>query len=130
MDLSKLSRGQQIGLGSGLLLIINLFLPWYRISIGGFSSSANAFDAEFWAWGGSFVAIAGALILGGLGLLLIILRLLTETSNLFIGVFIGILAAGGVTYGSFMAMKDAGLELPSADDFKSIAGGDDDGGGE
>lgn len=151
MDLSKITTGQRIVLGSGIVLLINVFLPWYRFDFGIGSVSANAFDAGFLAWFGTLLAVAGAvivavevftgnkievgtlkgvqiaLILGGLGLILILLRLLTETSNLFLGIFLGILAAAGVTYGSFMAMKEAGISMPSADDFKSVAGGSDDG---
>lgn len=150
MDLSKLTNGQKIALASGLVLIINLFLPWYRFDFGIGSISANAFDAGFLAWFGSLLAIAGAvivaievfggntidlgtlkgaqlaLLLGAVGFILVLLRLLTETSGVFIGLFLGILATAGVTYGSFLVMKESGIALPTADDFKSIAGGDDD----
>lgn len=149
MDLSKLTNGQKIALASGLVLIINLFLPWYRFDFGIGSVSANAFDAGFAAWFGSLLAIGGAvilaievfsgnsidlgnlkgaqlaLLLGAVGFILVLLRLLTETSNVFIGVFLGILATAGVTYGAFMVMKESGIAMPTADDFKSIAGGDE-----
>ncbi len=150
MDFSKLTTGQWVVLGSGLLLIIALlFLPWY--GIGGFN--IGAFDSGFLAWFGSLVAIAGAvlvaikvfagndlklgtlqteqlaLLLGGLGTIFILLRWITETSLTKFGIFIGLLSAAGVTAGSFMAMKEAGLELPDADDFRSIGGGSEGGGG-
>ena len=35
------------------------------------------------------------------------------------GIFVGLIAATAVTYGCYGAMKEAGLELPSADDFRS-----------
>ncbi len=36
MDLNKLSKGDRIVLGAGLLLIIDLlFLPWHKIDLGG-----------------------------------------------------------------------------------------------
>ena len=36
MDLSKLTRGEQIVLGAGIVLIIDLlFLPWHSIDLGG-----------------------------------------------------------------------------------------------
>ncbi len=63
MDLSKLKNGQKIILGAGILLIINLFLPWYRVDFGIASASANAFDAGFLAWFGSLLAIAAAVII-------------------------------------------------------------------
>ncbi len=137
-----MTNGQKIILGGGVLLIINLFLPWYRVSVMGFSASANAFDT-FLAWFGSFCAIAGAVIialkvfgnakiqagplkaehlalaLGALGFVLILLRLITETSNLFIGIFIGLIVTAGMTYGAFLAMKEEGLALQ---DFKALGG--------
>lgn len=142
MDLSKLKLGQKIVLGAGILLIINLFIPWFRVSVLGFSVNANAFD-DFWAWFGSILAIAAAviialkvftsvkanagplkaehlaLILGGLGFLFILISLLVNTEWLFIGVFIGLIAAGALTYGAFLAMKEEGL---SVQDFKALGG--------
>ncbi len=149
MNLSKLTNAGKIAGGAGIILLINLFLPWY--SFGPFDF--NAFDAGFLAWFGSFVAIAGAvlllikalagktvelgnlktehlaLILGGLGTLLIILKFLVDNDGTSFGIFLGVIAAANVTAGGWMAMKEAGLEMPTADDFKSIAGGDDDSGG-
>ncbi len=146
MDLSKLTRGQQIALVAGLVLIINLFLPWYDV----IGISINAFDAGFAAWFGSLLAIAAAvliavkvfagnavnvgnlqteqiaLVLGALGTLLILLRWLTETNFVSFGLFLGLVAAGAVTAGAFLAMREAGLELPDMDDFRSVAGGGDD----
>ena len=147
MDLSKLTNGGKVAGAAGIILLINLFLPWY--SIGPFD--ANAFDAGFLAWFGSFVAIAGAvlillkalagnavdlgnlkteqlvLLLGGLGTVLIILKFIVDSDFTSIGIFLGILAAAAVAVGGWMAMKEAGLEMPTADDFKSIGGGDDGG---
>lgn len=136
MDFSKLSTGAKIALIGGAALVVDLFLPWYSISSFGFSASANAFDAGFLAWGGSLIAVAGAvvlllkmmgtktveagqfkteqlaLLLGAAGFVLILLRWLTETSFTGFGLFLGLAAAAAVTYGSFMAMKDAGLDMP------------------
>ena len=150
MDLSKLTNAGKIAGAAGIVLIINLFLPWY--SVGPFD--INAFDAGFLAWFGSFVAIAGAvlllikafgvrtvelgnlktehlaLVLGALGTLLIILKFLVDSDFTSFGIFLGVIAAAAVTVAGWMAIKEAGLELPTADDFKSIAGGDDDDGGE
>jgi hypothetical protein len=144
MDLSKLKNGQKIVLAAGIVMIINLFLPWYRVSAFGFSASINAFDSEFWAWFGSLCAIAAAviialkvfanmkinagplkaehlaLILGGLGFLFILIRLLTETTSMFIGLWIGLIVSAVLAYGAFMAMKEEGLSIQ---DFKSLGGG-------
>jgi hypothetical protein len=148
MDLSKLKNGQKIILGAGILLIINLFLPWYHWGAGvagyfGVSVSWNAFH-NFWSWFGSFCAIAAAVIialkvfanmkitagalkaehialaLSALGFLFILIGLLTNTSFLFVGVFIGLIISAGLAYGAFMAMKEEGLAL---NDFKALGGG-------
>jgi len=136
MDFSKLSMGAKLALIGGAVLVINLFLPWYSIDFGFGSVSANAFDAEFYAWGGSFLAIAGAvilllkamgqsqvnagqfkteqlaLLLGAAGFVLIVLRFITESDFASFGLWLGIVASAVVTYGAFRAMKDAGLNMP------------------
>ena len=143
MDFSKLSRTQQIALGGGVLAIISLFVPWYGVSGLGISINASAFDAGLFAWGGLLLTIAAAailvlkamevtdvkvgklaaeqfaLILGGIGLVFIVLRWLTDNDFTKFGLYLGLIAAGVVTYAAFGAMKDEGLEMPSADDFKS-----------
>jgi cellobiose-specific phosphotransferase system component IIC len=158
MDLSKLSNGQKVGLVGGLVLIINLFLPWFTSKVAGLGTgSGNAFD--FWlAWLGSFLAIAAAvilairafsstefklgtlameqiaLVLAALGTLLILIKLIigesAEGAELYgisisrgVGIFLGLIAAGVVTVGCFMAMKEKGLAMPDADDFRSLGGG-------
>jgi len=142
MDFSKLSNGAKMAVVGGALLVINLFLPWY----GTLGFSINAFDAEFFAWGGSLLAIAGAVvillkamgtrdvaagqfkpeqlatILAGAGTVLIALRWLTETEFVKYGLFLGLAAAAVVTFGAFTSMKDAGLDLPGMSDF---GGGND-----
>lgn len=136
MDFSKLSMGAKLALVGGAILVINLFLPWYSIDFGIGSVSANALDAGFLAWGGSLLAIAGAvilllkamgrqqvnagqfkteqlaLLLGAAGLVLIVLRFVTETDFASFGLWLGIAAAALVTYGAFLATKDAGLDMP------------------
>jgi hypothetical protein len=155
MDFNKLwnalSNGGKVAGIAGIVLLINIFLPWYGFSIGGFSESINAFDSGFLAWGGSLIAIAAAVILlldelgqskiamgnfhgrqiallvGGLGTLLVLLRWLTETDLVKFGLFLGILGAAAVTAGCYMSMKEAGIAMPSSDDFRSLGGGGDDG---
>jgi len=136
VDLSKLNQNQKIAGGAGALLVINLFLPWYSVSFGGFGFSINAFRAEFWAWGGSVLAIAAAVLivlkaleiqdisagdisadalglyLGIAGFVLVVIRLLTQSSGASIGLFLGLLASGAVAYGAFANAKDAGIKLP------------------
>ena len=143
MDFSKLSQNQQIALGGGVLAIISLFVPWYGVSGLGISINISAFDSGFLAWGGLLLTIAGAvilllkamdisnvrvgnleaeqfaLVLAGLGLVLIILRWITENDITKFGLYLGLISAAVVTYGAFGTMKDEGLEMPTTDDFKS-----------
>ena len=46
MDLSKLSRSDQIIAGSGLLLFISAFMPWYKLDVPG-SPSGDGWDVSF-----------------------------------------------------------------------------------
>ncbi len=43
-ELSSLSTPRKLLLGSGILLLINSFLPWYHVSVMGFSSSASGWN--------------------------------------------------------------------------------------
>lgn len=134
MDFGKLSNGMKMALVGGAVLIVALFLPWYGV----FGFNIQAFDSGFLAWGGSLIAIAGAVILllkelgttdvtvgdfkaeqiatalGGLGFVLIVLRFLTQTELAKFGLFVAILASAAVAAGAFMTMKDAGLGLPGS----------------
>ena len=138
MDFSKLSMGAKLALIGGAVLVINLFLPWYSFSAFGISASANAFEepAGFFAWGGSFLAIAGAVILllkafgkqqvnagqfkteqlavvlGAAGFVLILIQFFDTSDYVGFGLWLGLAAAAVVTYGAFRAMKDAGLAMP------------------
>lgn len=137
MDISKLTTNQRIAAIGAIAALINIFLPWYGV----LGISLSAFDAGILAWGGSLlVVVAGvivalkaldvttvrlasveteqlAVVLAGLGLILIVLRLLTENDLTRFGIFLGIIIAAAVTYGSYAAMKEAGMALPKADDF-------------
>ena len=45
-DLNRLSRVDQVIGVSSLILIITLFLPWFGVSLGGYSASESGFDAH------------------------------------------------------------------------------------
>jgi hypothetical protein len=144
--MDRMTTAQKVGAGGALLLLVSSFLPWYSA----FGFSIQAWDAEFFAWGGVILGVAGgvilalkgmgtkdvkaggfaaeqiALLLGAASLVLILLRLLTETSSVSYGLFLGIIGAALVAYGSFTAMKAAGM---SVDDMKQRFGGTDQPGG-
>ena len=137
MDLSKIKNGQKIVLVAGILLIIDIFLPWY----GAFGFNINAFDSGFLAWFGALCAIAAAVIialkvfanlklnagplkaehiafaLAVLGAFFIFLRLVTETTAMKFGLWLGLIIAVVLAFGTFLAMKEEGL---SAADFKNL----------
>ena len=132
MDFSKLSMGAKLALIGGVILIVDLFLPWY----GAFGVSINAFDSEFLAFGGVLIAIAGAVVLllsamgkkemtagsfkpqqlafllGAIGFVLIVLRWLTENEFVKYGLYVGIIASALVAYGAFTDMKAKGQNIP------------------
>ena len=45
-NLNRLSRVDQVVGASSLILIITLFLPWFGVSLGGYSASESGFDAH------------------------------------------------------------------------------------
>lgn len=130
----RLKTGQLIVLIAGLLLFINLFLPWYQ----GFGIFYfHAFSAGFLAWFGSFCAIAAAVlialkvfarmriqagplhaehlafVLGALGLLFIFIRLVSAVHFTSIGVWFGLILSGALVAGTVLAMREEGLGFQS-----------------
>ena len=139
MDFSKLSTGAKLALIGGAVLIVDLFLPWYRVSGFGFSANANAFDAGFFAWAACVLGAGGAavlllkamgkkdvnagqfkpeqlaVLLGAASFVFVVLQYLTEGAArefASFGLWIGLAAAAVVAYGSFMEMKPKGLKVP------------------
>jgi hypothetical protein len=129
MDLSRLSTAHKIALAGGVLLLVDSFLNWYEVSAFGFSAGINAWSSGFLAWAGVICGVAAAVILamkamgkqdvsaGGkspeqlamiLGIasfVLIALRLVTETSYMAFGLFVGLAASAMVAYGTWAASK-------------------------
>lgn len=135
MDKGKLSTAQKMVVYGGVFLIVNLlFIPWYRV--GGFvdvGAGVDGFGAGFYAWFGSLCGIGAAalvylkatgrgklaswqvkpeflaLALAATGFVLILVRLITEASSVFLGIILGLLVTAGMTIGAFM---ESGLKLP------------------
>lgn len=132
MDLSKLSTAHKIAMGGALVLLVDSFLNWYSADLGfGVKIGISAWDAGFLAWGAVVTGVAAgvilglkvmgkqdvnaggksaeqiAMILGVASFVLAVLRLVTETTYMAFGLFLGIAAAAAVAYGSWMASKQA-----------------------
>ena len=149
--MKDLSNNQKLVVFGGAALLVDSFLPWYGFSaagLGGFN--INAWDVGFLAWGGVLLVVAGAvvvylkasgtknveagnmapeqlaLVLAGIGTVLILLRLLPQTSLAKFGLFLGVLLAVVATYGAFQNTKEAGLEIPGSDVLVNLRSGDDD----
>jgi hypothetical protein len=50
MDLTKLGRTERVLAVAGLLVFIDSFLPWYSVSAGAYSASANGWGVGFGGW--------------------------------------------------------------------------------
>ncbi|OFW54657.1 MAG: hypothetical protein A2V75_05335 [Actinobacteria bacterium RBG_16_70_17] len=136
MDTGGLTARQKWILAAGIVLVVNLlFIPWYRA--GGFVDIAMAqidgWAAGFYAWGGSLCGIAAAAVLylkaagrgkagawqvkaeyvalglAAAGFVLVLVRLITESSSVFIGTILALLVLAGMTWALVL---EAGITLP------------------
>ena len=132
--LSALSRGAQIMLGAGVLLFIDLFLPWQDFDVGsiaeelGIDASFNAWNG-FWGWMLGLLTIvmlawlvvriaavdvplpvSSAMLAGLLGTLIlffaVIKNLVDDESTIWS--YIGVLLAIAVAYGAWHQIQEAG----------------------
>ena len=136
MDFSKLSKGDQILGGAGIVFLISTFLAWFSIDFGPYSSSANGWDVNF-LWGGlPFLVVLGMLVWVGLrrfssvnlptdipavylaggacAFLLPLLKLIIgedgPVSRSF-GLFLAVLAGAGVAFGGFLKFTEGGGKI-------------------
>lgn len=148
--MNDLTTSQKMAVFGGAALLVDSFLPWYGFSAGFASFNLNAWDVGFLGWGGVLLVAAGAVVvylkasgtrdveigsmapeqlafvLSAMGAVLILLRLLTQSSLARIGLFLGVVLAGVAAYGAFQNTRDAGLEIPGSDVLDNLRGGDDD----
>jgi hypothetical protein len=132
--LSALSRGAQIMLGAGVLLFIDLFLPWQDFDLGGIAEELGV-DASFNAWHGFWgwmlglltivllawlvvriaavdipLPVSSAMLAGLLGTLIlffaVIKNLVDDESTIWS--YIGVLLAIAVAYGAWHQIQEAG----------------------
>ena len=128
----EVSRGQKLILGGGVLLFIDTFLPWQKVSFGPISATANGWHG-FWGvvlgllvivmlgWAGAKafdVALPGnlpaglvTLALGGLIFLFALLKTLTESYRGWAS-WVGIVLGAIVAVGAWFVFQDSGESLP------------------
>lgn len=131
MDFSKLTKGDQILGGAGIVFLISTFLPWF--SFGPYSISG--WDVGF-LWGTlPFILVLGMLVWVGLrrfssvalpadipalfliggafALLLPLFRLLVgyHSVSRSAGLFLAVLAGAGVAFGGFLKFTEGGGKL-------------------
>ncbi|MDZ7679587.1 MAG: hypothetical protein U5K29_13685 [Acidimicrobiales bacterium] len=144
VDLNKLTMGDKIVGGTGIVLIIGLlFFPWHSVSAGPFSESFSALSTNntFWAIIALLltIAVVGVVLAEKLGnvdlpdlpipwndakfyatiavLALLLLKLITDTDFLGWGAWVNIILAAGMTYGGFLIKQEgasAGSTPPSS----------------
>jgi hypothetical protein len=132
-NLSALSRGTQLLLGAGVLLLIDTFLEWQSVEVGPFSVGENAWSG-FW---GIIMGLALLVLLGwvvarlfdvklpaglpegpitvGLGALVFVFALLKNLIDDYttIWAYIGVVLAAGVAYGAWLRYQETGGTVES-----------------
>jgi len=150
VDMTKISNGGKVFVGSTLVFFIACFLPWF--SLGPYSESG--FSAGFlWStlWFIIFIALAVRLVLpafgvqgvpvvppvaylaaGALGALFVLLKLIIGESygvgfgfsdvdlDRSVGIFIGLIAAIGVAAGGFLLFQESGGNLNDLKDMNKM----------
>lgn len=134
MDLSKLTVGEKVVLGAGLLLVIDLlFLPWHNIDLGIIDVSRKGVQSPNALWGVLALLVTIAMIAavvvsrfstttlpklpvpwsqamflaGVLVFVLLLLKLVIETDFLGFGAYLGVLLGGALAFGGFTMRKEA-----------------------
>jgi hypothetical protein len=131
-----MSVAEKVIITAGVLLFVVGFLPWYSISIGPISWTANGWESPGAMWSilailiGLAMASAVALRnlteveipdnLGGLSwpkillgggvaaVVLLLIKLLNESSNLGFAFYVGIIAAAGLAAAGFLMYREEG----------------------
>jgi hypothetical protein len=158
--MDRLSTGEKIAGGSAVLLFIFMFFDWFSVDVssgdGLFSVSAggNAWEAFSWidlfllivvvvavgvaviratdaVFEPSFSLNAVTAILGGIGVLLILYRIIdppldTDIPGVDIsrslGIYLGLIATAAITYGGYRAMQEEGTTFGDLGDNLSNRG--------
>ncbi len=124
MDTSKITFGELVAVASGLVLLIALFLDWFEGASAWQALNLVDFLLALMALVAMGVALSGAAgvelglpraIIAALGAvaLVIALTFLFEADDRGLGLFLAVLAAGGLTYGGYAALSE-GARRPAA----------------
>jgi hypothetical protein len=132
-NLSTLSRGTQLLVGAGVLLLIDTFLDWQSVDVGPFSVGKNAWSG-FW---GIIMGLALIVLLAwviarifevklpdglpegpivvGLGVLVFLFALLKNLIDDYTAIwsYIGVVLAAGVAYGAWLRYQETGGTVDS-----------------
>jgi hypothetical protein len=131
MDLNRLSQAEKIAGGAGIVLLIAMFFSWY--SVGPFSADAwEAFTyIDLILFLTALAAISLAVVaanqadiglpvalssvvagLGALATLLVLYRMINPPGSgnpsLDLGIFLGLIACGAITYAGYLGMQEEG----------------------
>ncbi len=136
MDFSKLSKGDKILGGAGLLFLISTFLPWFEVKAFGFSATANGWDVGFLWAGLPFFLVLGMMVWTGLRLFSAV-KLPPQIPALFLaggactflfpflklligedgpisrafGLFLAVLAGAGVAFAGYLKFIEGGGKM-------------------
>jgi hypothetical protein len=61
-DVSKMSTAEKLLAGGSILLLIDSFLPWQSIDLGGFEDLIGGVNANMWQGSGAFAGIIAGLL--------------------------------------------------------------------
>lgn len=143
MDFSKLSKGDQMVAGGALVFLIAMFLPWFSIDVGPFSSSVNGWDYGFWGVLMLILLIAAAalvvlpaagksinapaitvLALAAIAAVFVLLKFLIGESHFSrgFGIILAFIGAAIATFGGFTKFKAAGGSVSDLKDPTKLKG--------
>jgi hypothetical protein len=128
--MDKLTTAHKIGLGGAVVLLVASFLPWYSVGFAGFRASISGWDSGFLAGCGIVLGLAAgvvlalkafgtqdlraggltaemiAVVLGAASVVFVLLRLLTETSHVSYGLFLGLVGAAALPISKIQALRN------------------------
>jgi len=128
--INQMTLGEKLAVGGAALMLIASFLPWYSVDLGEFGSfSRSGWQSPGAIWSvlaviisvgfagvivarkfgnvqlpdlGQFTWGQAALAAGGAVALCIIIKLVSESSSMAFGFFLGIIAAAAVAAGGYL----------------------------